>query len=101
MGCPFLASTCQNPITRVLKEINMTLWNGRFTRSLDPSAWALNTSLPFDQRLALQDVRGSIAWAGALQNVGVLTYEDHEQIVNGLQLIEKEFVENRFVFVES
>lgn len=79
----------------------MTLWSGRFTGTLDPSAWALNTSLPFDQRLALQDVRGSIAWAGALQSANVLTHEERVQIDSGLHAIEKEFAENRFTFIES
>ena len=79
----------------------MTFWSGRFSTKLDPSAWALNTSLPFDQRLALQDVRGSIAWAGALQKADVLTHHEYEQIVNGLTLITKEFTENKFSFVES
>lgn len=79
----------------------MTLWSGRFTGTLDPSAWALNASLPFDRRLARQDVRGSIAWAAALQKAGVLNDEEYEQIIDGLQLIEKEFEEARFVFVES
>ena len=79
----------------------MTLWSGRFSTKLNEQAWTLNTSLPFDQRLALQDVRGSIAWAGALQNVNVLTQEECEQIVNGLHAIESEFAGNSFVFVES
>src|SRR5512141_823954 len=79
----------------------MTLWSGRFSTKLNEQGWALNTSLPFDQRLALQDVRGSIAWAGALQTVNVLSHEEWEQIVHGLQAIEKEFVEGSFVFVEG
>ena len=79
----------------------MTLWSGRFSTKLNEQAWTLNTSLPFDQRLALQDVRGSIAWAGALQNVNVLTHEECEQIVNGLHAIEKEFAEGSFTFSES
>ena len=44
----------------------MTLWGGRFSGKLDPAAWALNASLPFDKRLAKQDVDGSIAWAAAI-----------------------------------
>ena len=79
----------------------MTLWNGRFAGTLDPSAWALNSSLPFDQRLANQDVRGSIAWAGALQGADILTQEEHKQILNGLNLIAREFAENKFTFVEN
>jgi len=79
----------------------MTLWNGRFTMKLDEKAWALNSSLSFDQRLAIHDVRGSIAWAGALQKADVLTGREHEQIVNGLQAIANEFAEGKFIFVES
>ncbi len=79
----------------------MTLWSGRFSAKLDGKAWALNASLPFDQRLAHQDVRGSIAWAGALRQVDVLTHREHEQIVNGLNAIANEFAENKFIFVEG
>ena len=78
-----------------------TLWGGRFSTKLNEGAWALNTSLPFDRRLALQDVRGSIAWAEALCNANVLSREEVQQIFDGLQAIENEFVENTFVFVES
>ena len=49
----------------------------------------------------MQDVRGSVAWAGVLQSVNVLTEEEHGQIINGLQTIEKEFAENKFIFLES
>ncbi len=79
----------------------MTLWSGRFSTKLDEQAWALNASLPFDKRLALQDVRGSIAWAGALKQANVLTAEEHEKIVNGLNTIAKEFANKTFVFSES
>ena len=79
----------------------MTLWNGRFSTKLDEQAWALNSSLAFDQRLALQDIRGSIAWAGALQNASLLSQEEHRQILSGLNLIAKEFSEDKFVFAES
>jgi argininosuccinate lyase len=68
---------------------------------MDPAAWALNASLPFDQRLALQDVTGSLAWAAALQRAGVLSAADAEQIQAGLRLIRDEFVQGSFVFVES
>lgn len=101
MACPYLASKCQSLIIHASREISMTLWSGRFSTRLDEKAWALNRSLPFDQRLATQDVRGSIAWAGALQDVNVLTDEEHGQIVNGLNAIAEEFAETKFVFIES
>jgi argininosuccinate lyase len=79
----------------------MTLWHGRFQSKLDPSAWDLNTSLPVDQRLALQDVRGSIAWAGGLADAGVITSEEAAQIQAGLRQILAEFEQGSFTFAES
>ena len=51
----------------------MTLWGGRFTQKMDPAAWDLNLSLPVDRRLAAQDVEGSLVWAAALHQAGVLS----------------------------
>jgi argininosuccinate lyase len=79
----------------------MTLWSGRFTGKLDAAAWLMNTSLPFDQRLAAQDVRGSIAWAGAIFKAGVLSETEHAAIVSGLHQIAGEFAQNTFTFQES
>ncbi len=79
----------------------MTLWGGRFAQELDPAAWELNVSLPVDRRLALQDVQGSLAWAGALHQAGALSDEEHEQIVFGLKSIEDEFEKQSFSYVPS
>ncbi len=79
----------------------MTLWGGRFSGKLDPQAWALNASLGFDRRLALQDVRGSLAWAQALEKAAVLTKEESAQICTGLQTIRGEFERQEFAFQES
>ena len=49
----------------------MTLWSGRFSQKLDDLAWALNASLPVDQRMAIQDVDGSLAWADALHKANI------------------------------
>lgn len=79
----------------------MTLWSGRFTGKLDAAAWLLNTSLPFDQRLAAQDARGSMAWAGGLFKAGVLSEAEYAAILNGLNQIAGEFAQNTFTFHES
>ncbi len=76
----------------------MTLWGGRFTQSLDSLAWALNASLPVDQRMALQDVEGSIAWAAAIHQAGILTDEEHASISLGLDTVRKEFASGEFIF---
>jgi argininosuccinate lyase len=79
----------------------MTLWGGRFSGKLDPQAWVLNASLGFDRRLALQDVRGSLAWAQALEKAGVLTREETTQICAGLGKIRAEFEHQEFTYKES
>lgn len=79
----------------------MTLWGGRFQSKMDPAAWDLNTSLPFDQRLAIEDVQGSIAWSDQLAQIGVLSAEDHIAIQTGLQKIHNEFQNQTFIFSET
>ncbi len=79
----------------------MTLWSGRFSGKMDERAWRLNASLAVDQRLADQDVRASIAWAGALLRAGVLSQDEHQAIRAGLETIAQEFAEGRFVFAEG
>lgn len=79
----------------------MTLWGGRFSTKLNDQAWELNSSLPIDQRLAIQDVDGSLAWAKALHHAGVLQDEEHASIALGLDMIKKEFSSGRFSFAPS
>ena len=76
----------------------MTLWGGRFKSKLDEQAWALNASLEFDRRLAQHDVRGSLAWAGALEAAGVLSPAEREAICAGLQLAAGEFERGEFAY---
>ncbi|MGD2159339.1 MAG: lyase family protein, partial [Anaerolineales bacterium] len=79
----------------------MKLWGGRFAQDPDPDAWALNASITFDQRLALQDVKGSIAWAKALEKADVLTRTELEKVIQGLQEIADEFKRGVFTYLES
>ncbi|MBI3170199.1 MAG: argininosuccinate lyase [Chloroflexi bacterium] len=74
----------------------MTLWGGRFSQKLDDLAWALNSSLPVDQRMAIQDVDGSLAWADAIHKAGILSDEEHASISLGLDTVRKEFASGEF-----
>ncbi len=74
------------------------MWGGRFDEKLDPSARQLNSSLPVDWRLAVQDVEGSLAWAQALQKAGVLLDDEHAQINSGLHSILDELSNGTFPF---
>jgi argininosuccinate lyase len=63
------------------------LWGGRFTGAADPSFAKFNSSFAFDRRLFEADIRASIAHCNALRGAGVLTADEAEQIVAGLQSI--------------
>jgi argininosuccinate lyase len=78
-----------------------TLWGGRFAQKLDQLAWDLNTSLPIDKRLAIQDVDGSRAWADAIHGAGILFDKEHASISLGLSAIREEFSSGRFSFAPS
>jgi argininosuccinate lyase len=78
-----------------------SLWGGRFSGKLDQNAFDLNTSLPFDQRMAIQDVKGSVAWAAALSQARVLTEKESSRIIFGLKAVEAEFEDGSFAFADS
>ncbi len=63
------------------------LWGGRFSGELADSMVPLNRSLDQDYRLWPEDVRGSKAWAGALARAGVLTAEEEERMLEGLDRV--------------
>jgi len=74
----------------------MALWKGRFEGDTNSQMWALNASISFDQRLADQDVRGSLAWAEALYTAGILAAEEKALISDGLQAVSDEFEAGKF-----
>lgn len=79
----------------------MTLWGGRFSQQPDRLAFDLNASLSVDQRMALQDVDGSRAWADAIHKAGILSDKEHASISLGLDTVRKEFSQGQFTFVPS
>lgn len=65
----------------------MKLWGGRFAKATDKVVEDFHSSISFDQRLYKQDIHGSIAHATMLGKVGVITPEEVDTIVKGLQEI--------------
>src|SRR5437879_7540070 len=53
-----------------------TLWSGRFDTAPDAAAFEFGRSFRFDRRLFEDDVTGSMAWARALANAGILEAEE-------------------------
>lgn len=61
------------------------LWSGRFDAAPDPAAFDFGLSFRFDRRLFEDDVTGSLAWAAALADAGILSADDAAAITGGLQ----------------
>ena len=63
------------------------LWGGRFTGSINELAWNFNASITFDKRFLGVDVKGSKAHAEMLAKQGIITMQEKEDIVKGLDSI--------------
>ncbi|MCG8428275.1 MAG: argininosuccinate lyase, partial [Chromatiales bacterium] len=72
------------------------LWSGRFNEPTDAFVEAFTASVEFDQRLYRYDIQGSIAHATMLAKAGILTDEEREAIVTGLQQIEARIEQDDF-----
>ncbi|WP_455376452.1 argininosuccinate lyase [Kaarinaea lacus] len=71
-------------------------WGGRFTEPTDAFVEAFTASVGFDHRLYAHDIAGSIAHARMLARIGVLTSEEFEAIVEGLQAIKDDIDNGNF-----
>ena len=63
------------------------LWGGRFTKETDQLVYNFNASISFDQKFFDQDIRGSKAHVTMLAATGILTEEEKETILKGLDSI--------------
>ncbi|MGN0631640.1 MAG: argininosuccinate lyase, partial [Ruminococcus sp.] len=62
----------------------MALWAGRFSKEIDETVNAFNSSIAFDARMYKHDIQGSIAHATMLGKCGIITEEDSRIIIKGL-----------------
>ncbi len=69
------------------------LWGGRFTKETDQLVYNFNASITFDQKFYEQDIRGSIAHVTMLAKQNILTNEEKDQIIAGLESIIKDVKE--------
>ena len=63
------------------------MWAGRFSKEIDETVNAFNSSIAFDARMYRQDIQGSIAHATMLGDCGIITKEDSSTIIKGLKEI--------------
>ena len=79
----------------------MKLWTGRLSGAMDETFALLNNSLPFDQRMTSHDIIGSISWAQGLHRAGLLSQDEANLIVEGLQQILQEYSAGQFQLYDS
>ncbi|MCL4507552.1 MAG: argininosuccinate lyase [Chloroflexi bacterium] len=72
------------------------LWGGRFSGSMDALMAEFQNSISFDVRLWDVDIQGSVAYAHALAQAGIITADEAERLVNGLQQVHAEFAGGNF-----
>jgi len=65
----------------------MKLWGGRFTKQTNQLVHNFNESISFDQKFYRQDIKGSIAHVTMLAKQGILSEEDRDAIIGGLNSI--------------
>ena len=74
------------------------MWGGRFTARPDEIMQAINVSIDVDKRLWQQDLAGSKAHCAMLARQGIISSEDSQIILNGLETITAEIEAGTFPF---
>ncbi len=72
------------------------MWGGRFEEAVDAFVQAFTASVTFDQRMYAQDIAGSIAHATMLAKVGVLTDDERDLIITGLNQVKTKIEAGKF-----
>lgn len=74
------------------------LWGGRFDGKNEEWIDAFGASITFDQKLAKQDLIGSLAHVKMLVKTGILSTEEGQQIIQGLENLQVKLANNELQF---
>ena len=77
------------------------MWGGRFAEGPAAIMQEINASIDFDKRLAMQDIRGSIAHAEMIAAQGIIDPQSAEAIRQGLAEVKGEIEAGTFTFKTS
>ncbi|GFT14258.1 argininosuccinate lyase [Nephila pilipes] len=77
-------------------SVGEKLWGGRFSEGLSPVMDIFNRSIMFDKQLWDVDIKGSIAYAKALEKCGLVSEEEKSKILLGLTQVSEEWASNAF-----
>ncbi len=73
-----------------------TTWSQRFESALHPAIARFNASIGFDIELIEYDLTGSVAHAKMLAHTGIISQEEGQQLVAGLEQIRQDYREGKF-----
>jgi argininosuccinate lyase len=71
-------------------------WSQRFETALHPAIVYFNASIGFDIALIEYDITGSVAHAKMLAHTGIITQQEGEKLVTGLEQIRQEYRQGNF-----
>ncbi|MFT4615232.1 MAG: argininosuccinate lyase [Bacteroidia bacterium] len=74
------------------------LWGGRFSEPTDAFVQRFTASVTFDQRMAGEDIAGSLAHARMLHTCDVLTAQELADIERGLAQVQQEIQDGTFAW---
>jgi argininosuccinate lyase len=72
------------------------LSSARFAQATDAFVEIFTASVDFDQRMAIQDIEGSLAHAKMLCKIGILSETERDDIIHGLDVIAGEIEQGEF-----
>jgi argininosuccinate lyase len=78
--------------------VSNKMWGGRFSAGPDAIMAEINTSIDVDRKLFRQDILASQAHADMLREQGIISSQDAQTIVRGLDAILKEIETGKFEF---
>ena len=77
------------------------LWGGRFTKETDKLVYNFNASISFDQKFFKQDIEGSMAHVKMLAKQKILSEEDKNQILSGLESILADVIDGKLEITDE
>jgi len=75
-------------------------WDGRFAEKTDAAVEAFTSSIDIDKRLYSYDIDGSIAHCKMLAKAAIITDEESESLIVGLEKIREEISDGKFEFFD-
>ncbi|MCH2048509.1 MAG: argininosuccinate lyase [Trichodesmium sp. ALOHA_ZT_67] len=76
-------------------------WSQRFEKALHPMIAIFNASISFDIELIEHDINGSVAHTKMLAKTGIISAEEGEKLLTGLEQIRQEYITGNFHIVED